>query len=117
MTAKDYLALPYKIVLQKMDDGDGLYYFATVEEFPGCMSHGDTPENAMLNISDAMALWVQAQLDYGLPVPQPLAEAEGQYSGRFVVRVPKTLHAALAKKAKSEGVSLNQYALFKLAAG
>lgn len=37
-------------------------------------------------------------------------------SGRFVVRLPKTLHAALEVEALKEGVSLNQLVVFKLAA-
>jgi predicted HicB family RNase H-like nuclease len=36
------------------------------------------------------------------------------YSGKFVVRIPKKLHARLAIEADKEGVSLNQYALYKL---
>ncbi len=37
-------------------------------------------------------------------------------SGKFVVRLPKTLHAALDDEAKREGVSLNQLVVAKLAA-
>jgi antitoxin HicB len=38
-----------------------------------------------------------------------------EYSGKFNVRIPKSLHAALASEADSEGVSLNQLVLAKLA--
>jgi len=37
-----------------------------------------------------------------------------EYSGKFVVRVPKSLHAALAAEADAEGVSLNQLVVAKL---
>ncbi len=40
-------------------------------------------------------------------------EIEG-YSGRILVRIPKSLHRQLALDAKHEGISLNQYALYKL---
>ncbi|MDR1256562.1 MAG: hypothetical protein LBJ86_02315 [Spirochaetaceae bacterium] len=42
MKKKDYLNLPYHIVIQHITDEGDSYYFATVQEFDGCMSHGDT---------------------------------------------------------------------------
>ena len=44
------------------------------------------------------------------------AGAEPTKSGRFVVRVPRTMHAALEREAAEEGTSLNQLVLAKLAA-
>ena len=44
------------------------------------------------------------------------AGSEPTKSGRFVVRLPKTLHAALEQEALAEGTSLNQLVLAKLAA-
>lgn len=61
---------------------------------------------------EVMEGWIETKLDAGLPVPMPLSE--NQYSGKFVVRIPKSLHARLAFEAEKEGVSLNQYALHKL---
>ncbi len=37
-----------------------------------------------------------------------------EYSGKLMLRIPKELHQALAEAAKENGVSLNQYALYKL---
>jgi antitoxin HicB len=41
--------------------------------------------------------------------------AANEYSGRISVRIPKTLHRELVASAKDEGISLNQYVLYKLA--
>jgi predicted HicB family RNase H-like nuclease len=49
-----------------------------------------------------------------LPEP-PLGPQRREYSGKFNVRVPKSLHAALASEAEAEGVSLNQLVVAKLA--
>lgn len=38
-----------------------------------------------------------------------------EYSGKLMLRIPKELHKTLAEAAKVNGVSLNQYALYKLA--
>ena len=54
------------------------------------------------------------QLIDGLPEP-PVGPQRREYSGKFNVRVPKSLHAALACEAEAEGVSLNQLVVAKLA--
>ena len=56
--------------------------------------------------------WIETKLENGFEVPKPLEE--NNYSGKFVLRIPKTLHKKLALAAEKEGVSLNQYALYKL---
>ena len=112
MKTKEYMELPYHIIIQHITDESGSYYFATVREFDGCMSHGDTHTEAFENIREAMEGWIETKLENGFPVPQPADES--QYSGKFVLRIPKTLHARLAMEAEKEGVSLNQYALYRL---
>jgi hypothetical protein len=49
-----------------------------------------------------------------LPDP-PAGSQQREFSGKFNVRVPKSLHAALASEAEAEGVSLNQLVVAKLA--
>jgi predicted RNase H-like HicB family nuclease len=112
MKVKDYLELPYHIIIQHITDESGTYYFATVQELDGCMSHGDTYAKAFENIQEAMEGWIETKLENGFPVPMPIEKS--QYSGKFVLRIPKTLHARLAMEAEREGVSLNQYALYRL---
>ena len=112
MNVKKYLERPYHIIIQHITDESGSYYFATVREFDGCMSHGDTYAEAFENIQDAMKGWIETKLENGFPVPEPVDDS--QYSGKFVVRIPKTLHARLALEAELEGISLNQYALYRL---
>ena len=112
MNVQRYLDRPYHIVIQHIADESGSYYFATVREFDGCMSHGDTYAEAFENIQVAMKGWIETKLENGFPVPDPVDDS--QYSGKFVVRIPKSLHARLAMEAEQEGVSLNQYALYRL---
>ena len=112
MKPADYLKLPYHIVVQYMDDESGSYYFATVREFDGCQSDGKTYTEAFKNIQDAMKGWIEVKLENGYEVPLPINET--QYSGKFNLRIPKSLHAKLAMEAANEGVSLNQYALYRL---
>jgi predicted RNase H-like HicB family nuclease len=99
-----YMKLPYTIKL--IPEEDGTYYVA-VEELPGCASMGDTVNEALEMIKDAMEGWLESSIDRGLEIPLP--EVMREYSGRFVVRVPVSLHKKLAEAARREGVSLNQY--------
>jgi predicted RNase H-like HicB family nuclease len=106
------MELPYTIILRHIKDKSGEYYFATVLELDGCMSDGKTVEEAYQNIYEAMEGWIETKLEHGFSVPLPFNDTK--YSGKFLVRIPKSLHARLAIEADKEGVSLNQYALYKL---
>ena len=112
MTVQDYLRLPYNIVIRHINDDSGEYYFATVQELDGCMSDGATLEEAHTNIQEAMEGWIETKLEAGFPIPEPLSL--DKYSGKFVVRLPRSLHRRLSVEAEKEGVSLNQYTLYKL---
>lgn len=102
-TIEYYMGLPYTIQLTPEPEGG---WFVSVKELPGCMTEGETPEEALEMIRDAMCGWLQASLDDGDAIPEP-REAES-YSGKFVVRVPRSLHRQLVETADEQGVSLNQ---------
>lgn len=112
MNTQDYMKLPYNHVIKQISDESGSYYYATVLELDGCQSSGDSFQEAHDGLAEAMELWFDAKLEGGFPIPPPLET--DKYSGRFNVRLPKSLHARLAMEAAREGVSLNQYALYKL---
>ena len=114
-TVEDYLRLPYRVVLtHDTDDSGNEGYVASVEELPGCLSQGQSAEEAVRGISDAMAGWISVALEDGIDVPEPVGD--DAYSGKFVLRVPHSLHAELVRAAEREGVSLNQFASSALAA-
>jgi antitoxin HicB len=102
-TVDHYMALPYTVMLRP-DETD---YVARVVELPGCSEHGDTPEEALHNLHEAKLLWITTRLESGLPIPSPEPEEELP-SGKFVIRVPRTLHKKLVRAAEDEDVSLNQ---------
>jgi predicted HicB family RNase H-like nuclease len=114
MNAQDYMKLPYHYLINRVEDESGSYFHASVLEFDGCHSSGDSFEDAYSSLLEAMEGWIETKLKNGFAVPPPLDT--GKFSGKFVVRLPKTLHARLALEAEKEGISLNQYALYKLSA-
>ena len=109
---KKYLKLPYNYIIQPITDESGSYFYARVLEFDGCQSTGETFEEAYKNIKEAMKGWIEAKLEGGFEVPLPVGY--DNFSGKFMVRIPQSLHYKLTVEAEQEGVSLNQYALYKL---
>ncbi len=105
-----YLSLPYRIELYEDTEAGG--YSVTIPELPGCLSCGETAEQALKNINNAKKEWLLAALEDGYPIPEP-AKIE-DYSGQFKLRLPKSLHKNLAEHAKREGISLNQYCVYLL---
>jgi predicted RNase H-like HicB family nuclease len=112
MDAKAYRRLPYNYIIQPNTDESGTYFYATVLEFDGCQSTGDTYQEAYDGLMEAMEGWIESKLEGGFAIPKPIDTQT--FSGKFVLRIPKSLHAKLAISAQREGVSLNQYALYKL---
>ncbi|HEX8695311.1 MAG TPA: type II toxin-antitoxin system HicB family antitoxin [Longimicrobium sp.] len=70
-----YLRLPYttRVAPDQGTRGERLF-LASVEELPGCQSHGDTPEEALLNLKDAMELYIGSMLEDGIEPPEPRGE-------------------------------------------
>jgi predicted RNase H-like HicB family nuclease len=99
------------------DEGGG--FLITFPDLPGCMSDGATEAEAAANGRDAFEAWVSARVDAGKSIPEPAyrPEATPSASGRFVTRLPKSVHAKLAERAKTEGVSLNSLVLSYIAEG
>jgi predicted RNase H-like HicB family nuclease len=113
-TLEEYLALPYTIeIVQDHDDDGHAGYVAEVKELPGVISQGETVEEAATNVHDAMAGWISVALEDGIEIPEPVDV--DAYSGRFLLRIPRSLHADLARRAEEEGVSLNQFVAITLA--
>lgn len=83
-------------------------------DLPGCISAGDTIEEALANLQEAKRLWAEAIADDKGEIKIP-EEYLPNYSGKFKLRLPKSLHKRLADEARLEGVSMNQYCLYKLA--
>ena len=107
-----YLSLPYKLEI-KPDTNEG-GYAARYPELPGCITCTDRLEDVLVCALDAKKAWLEAAIEDGLPIPEPIQESDPGYSGQFKLRMPKSLHYALAAHAKEEGISMNQYCLYLL---
>ncbi len=99
-----YLSLRYPVTLVPEEEGG---YTAIVPDLPGGVTVGETSEEAMAMAEDARRLWIEDAYERGEDIPLPATERA--YSGRLLLRMPRSLHRRLAEDAAREGVSLNQY--------
>jgi antitoxin HicB len=106
-TVEDYLNLPYTIQVTHDVGADYDVWFGKVVELPGCITETDTLEELGPMILDAMRGWIETALEDGQTVPKPRPAED--YSGKFIARVPRSLHRELVQAAEREGVSLNAF--------
>ena len=96
-----------------LSKAEGGGYAITFPDLPGCRSDGATPEEAVANGRDALQAWLAVASEFKDDIPKP----NSSVSGRFVQRVPRSLHAQLIARAQSEGVSLNTLVVLLVAQG
>ena len=106
-----YESLDYRVVLSPLSGEDGGGWHAEHPELPGCASDGETAEEALLNLKEARRAWLRVALERGRSIPLPQEYQVEEYSGKFTLRLPKSMHRKLAELAEKEGVSLNQMVL------
>ncbi|MFZ1944727.1 MAG: toxin-antitoxin system HicB family antitoxin [Acidobacteriaceae bacterium] len=99
-----HMKLPYTVVLRPDEDGDVV---ASVQELEGCVAHGADQAEALANLATVKRMWLTAALNAGKQIPLPQREDDDLPSGKWVQRVPRSLHKRLVEVAKKEGVSLN----------
>lgn len=101
---------PIEVFWSEEDEG----YVAIAPDLPGASAWGKTEAGAIKELRIAIDLWIKGAQKAGNPVPRPSDRTDINYSGKFLMRVPKRLHSELAHAAKAQGVSLNQYVLYLL---
>lgn len=112
LSLEEYMELPYITLVQELGEGEERYFYGRILELDGCQSTGSTMEELYRSLREAMEGYISTKLEAGLPVPVPRRTEE--YSGKFMVRIPKSLHRKLAEEAIREGVSLNALVACKL---
>jgi antitoxin HicB len=105
-------ALP-RFEIRPLSDEEGGGYLVEFPDYPSCLADGETPEEALVEGRDALTSYLETLKALGRPAPT----AGAAYGGQWRQRAPKSLHAALARRAASEGVSLNLLVTTILAEG
>lgn len=80
-------------------------FVASVPALRGCMSHGETEEEAARNIAEAAEAWLRGAAEAGFEIPPPPAGKSGQ----MPLRMPVWLHDAITHRAEFDQVSVTQW--------
>src|SRR5207247_2076449 len=102
---------PYSRVLIPAENGN---FFAEILEFPGCYAEGATPTEAFNNLEKAARAWILEAERSGQKIPEP--STSPGYSGKVVLRLPKSLHRKASQYAERDRSSLNQFFTTAIAA-
>jgi antitoxin HicB len=105
----------YRVTVRPMTAEEGTGFLIEFPDVPLCLSDGSTVEEAVANGRDALRCCLLTMKELGDPVPRPGSTEAA--SGQFRLRVPKTMHARLTRRAELEGVSLNTLAATLIAEG
>lgn len=109
-TLSEYMKMPYRMeIVQDIEEGG---FVVSFPDLPGCLTVGDTIEDAITNANDAKRAWLEAAIESGVAIQEP--DSLEDYSGQFKLRIPKSLHKSLAEHSKREGISMNQYCVYLL---
>jgi antitoxin HicB len=63
--------LDYPVLVERLSDDDGGGFVAYAIDLPGCMSDGETQEEAIENLRDAIVSWAEQANALGREVPKP----------------------------------------------
>lgn len=105
----------YPFIVRRLSPDEGSGYLAEALDLNGCIADGETAEDAICQLEDAITSWIKTAEDLGREIPIPSDQTP--YSGKWVVRTPRTLHKKLVELSKREGVSLNTLAVSLLSEG
>lgn len=107
--------IDYPFTIRHLSAEEGGGYLAEALDLNGCIADGETIEETVHNLEDAITSWIKTAQELGHIVPRP--SDDSQFSGKWVVRTPKSIHHRLVDMAKREGVSLNTLTVSLLAEG
>ncbi|MCD4786044.1 MAG: type II toxin-antitoxin system HicB family antitoxin [Candidatus Eremiobacteraeota bacterium] len=100
-----------KLFLDRRDKDFGAY----IEEIPEISAFGDTQESAISELRIVFNEWKEIAIEKKIEIPSPFESRE--FSGKFLVRLPRSLHKCLSDRAKEENISLNQEVIYCLTRG
>ena len=94
----------YQFTVRPLSKEEGGGYLVEYPDIPGCMSDGETVEEAIANGREALRDCVAVFQESGRKVPKPSIEA-----AQWRQRLPRTLYSKLTVHAQNEGVSINSF--------
>ena len=99
----------YAIVVYPFNTDKGVQWCAEFPDVKGCVGGGNTAEEAVREAYENLDFYLDSLAELGLPVPPANYKANEDYSGKYVVRMSKSLHRDVALMSEAEGISMNSF--------
>jgi len=116
MKLENYLNLDYTIEVEMIspEDGGGILMYMPELGKDSCLGDGESFDEAYRKLKKCQQSILEYALEKGIEIPLPSKVKYEDYSGKFLMRVPKELHYKLALEAKDNGISLNSWVNYLL---
>lgn len=105
----------YEFLIRRLSAEEGGGFLITFPDLPGCISDGESPDEALKNGCDAFEAWISTCISEGRPVPAAGSHRKG--SVRFLQRLPRHMHSSLVAAAEVQGTSVNALVMAFVAEG
>lgn len=99
----------YPFVVFQTQVEEHIFWIAKSTALKGCVGQGETQEEAITELGENEADWLDTARKVGISIPEIPIETVQEYSGKLTLRVSPTVHKQASLIAKREGISLNQY--------
>lgn len=101
--------MKYPFIVFRTQADHHVFWIAKSTQLNGCVGQGDTQDEAIAELADNEAAWLDTAQEVGIPIPDVPIETDQEYSGKLTLRVSHSVHKKAAMLAKKDGISLNQY--------
>lgn len=102
-----FLSLSYPFTVEQFEENGQIRFGFCISDLPGVWADGETLDEALDNLNQTKKLWFETCIEKGIKIPEPVSE--GDFSGKFLLRIPPELHKELSQKTKIKNISLNQF--------
>jgi antitoxin HicB len=103
---KYYLGLKWSYTVEKDEEEGKEFFIIRVNELPGVCTDGETIEEVMSNIQDAIKATIELYLKQGDAVPEPIQKEK--FKGNIAYRTTRERHYSLAMVAQKKHISMNK---------
>ena len=100
--------MKYSFNVKKMKVENHIFYVVESNVLNGCVAQGDTLDEAIALFAELENEWLETAKSLDIPIPDEITHEETSFSGKLMVRLPKSLHKKIAQEAENESTSINQ---------
>ncbi len=101
--------MKYGYLVEHYESEGHIFWVAKSETLKGCVGQGDTQDEAIAELAESEADWLETAQEYGIPIPEVPIKPLMLPSGKVTLRISPYEHEEAIVNAKKQSISLNQY--------